>query len=611
MLDIFIRRLTLVAVAILLTLIPPVALAAPLHFGEPRSWLELPFPTNLGSYFQFADVNGDGKADLVDYNQFRGTAHVALSNGQAFGVPKLWASGLPIDAASTTLTLLFAMADVNADRKADLIVFKHGEGKTAGSADVYVALSNGANFQYTVQPVWNDGFCITEQVCKVTDLNGDGKADLVAFTPITGLVWASLSEGNRFGANGIWHNFFCIRGELCDVGDVDGDRKGDILLFKPVANGGEKGNVLISPSNGTKFGTVRYGHGFFCIDNERCLVGDLNADGKTDVLLVKGMSSDVPQPAEVLASLSNGDKFINATPFNWRNIRRSADTTGWGAFYLADVTGDGRSDLVLTEILSDALGRTRGTRLLVFAVTDQAPASGSGQPAPQKPVDGLRQVNLFNCDPDQRRLYYWVGDATEGTKDSNAPIDAMYSETGFCPDPNDAPFTLNLTDGHLYDVVAVDPVGIGCEGRNDPTILGCIKQQFAFKGSANGGILDIVIPAGLSTRSLSIKQITTQDTILALRAARIDFSVNETDLRQWLSDRATPYPGLAHALLETLNGKRLKLPVYIDVIAWNYGHAASQPNSDAIDLTRLKAAVVKGYNTRHGTHYSKFEGLIE
>jgi hypothetical protein len=107
---------------------------------------------------------------------------------------------------------------------------------------------------------------------------------------------------------------------------------------------------------------------------------------------------------------------------------------------------------------------------------------------------------------------------------------------------------------------------------------------------------------------------TPQDTIQALRAARIDFSVSEADLLQWFGDRSTPYPSLASTLLEMLGGKRLKQPVYIDVIAWNYEHMtgqATQPDHASFDLSRLKAAVVDGYNTRHGTNVTDFEELIE
>jgi hypothetical protein len=103
------------------------------------------------------------------------------------------------------------------------------------------------------------------------------------------------------------------------------------------------------------------------------------------------------------------------------------------------------------------------------------------------------------------------------------------------------------------------------------------------------------------------------DTLFALGTAGIDFSVPEADLRQWLSSNFTSYPALAEALLNLLEGKRLRQPVYLDVIVWNYEHApgASSPRDVAeVDLSRLKAAVVEGYNTRYGEAATDFERLV-
>ena len=105
------------------------------------------------------------------------------------------------------------------------------------------------------------------------------------------------------------------------------------------------------------------------------------------------------------------------------------------------------------------------------------------------------------------------------------------------------------------------------------------------------------------------------DTLLALRAAGIDFSVPEADMRQWLNNNFTPYPALASALLKLLEGdKRLRQPVYLDVIAWNYEHApgATSPRSVAdVDLALLKAAVVEGHNERYGEAVTDFEKLVD
>jgi hypothetical protein len=108
---------------------------------------------------------------------------------------------------------------------------------------------------------------------------------------------------------------------------------------------------------------------------------------------------------------------------------------------------------------------------------------------------------------------------------------------------------------------------------------------------------------------------TSTTTFDALLRARIDFSVPEQDLRDWLANpEFTPYPALAAALLHLLGGRRLRQPVFVDVIAFNYEHApgASSPRHlDDVHLGVLRAAVLEGSNERHGTSESDFQSLVE
>jgi len=67
-------------------------------------------------------------------------------------------------------------------------------------------------------------------------------------------------------------------------------------------------------------------------------------------------------------------------------------------------------------------------------------------------------------------------------------------------------------------------------------------------------------------------------------------------------------------LLGLLEDTRLPKPVYLDVIVWNYEHGsgASSPHDIVeVDLARLKAAVVEGYNTRYGESVTDFEMLVQ
>ncbi|MFD6274613.1 hypothetical protein ACFWFI_03345 [Streptomyces sp. NPDC060209] len=102
------------------------------------------------------------------------------------------------------------------------------------------------------------------------------------------------------------------------------------------------------------------------------------------------------------------------------------------------------------------------------------------------------------------------------------------------------------------------------------------------------------------------------DVVQALAAMGVDFSVPEADLRGWLANPDfTPYPAIAQALLGW--GRRLKAPVFLDVIVWKYEHAPGVTSPRAVADVQpavLKAAVLEASNERYGTQETAFEQLF-
>lgn len=98
-------------------------------------------------------------------------------------MPEQWYEGMGVDALRRTL------ADVNGDKKADLVLYYYE------FTGVFVGLSTGASFSKA--EMWVTGLgqgIIPTQVdtgdFKIADLNGDGKADPVTFDSVFGL-WTS------------------------------------------------------------------------------------------------------------------------------------------------------------------------------------------------------------------------------------------------------------------------------------------------------------------------------------------------------------------------------------------------------------------------------------
>ncbi len=276
------------------------------------------------------DFTGDGRDDVVVFNQ--GTladVYVAASTGSAFaGTSVKWNEFFSVG-GETPLT-----GDVNGDGRDDVITFTHGSNNSGGSADVYVALSTGTGF--TGGAKWHDWFAPGAEIAAVGDVNGDGRDDIITFTHDgRGDVYVALSTGSSFGAGVKWHEYFSIAGEYPAVADVNGDGRADLITF--TQGPATAADVIVALSTGSSFGASQKWHDLFAVGGELPRVGDVNGDGKADIVTFT-CNAD----ADVYAALSNGSSFVGTT-VKWNHFF----CLGGEFPYLADVNGDGRDDAVV------------------------------------------------------------------------------------------------------------------------------------------------------------------------------------------------------------------------------------------------------------------------
>ena len=181
-----------------------------------------------------ADVNGDGKADILGFSSIG--AYVSLSTGKGFSSPARWIAAYGYSAGGWTSQDKYPrmLADVNGDGKADIVGFASG--------GVYVSLSTGSSFAMPSR--WSDNFGVNagwtsqnQYPRMLADMNGDRKADIVGFNGTGVLV--SLSTGSSFGAALVWSQEFGANTASWStqnqypraVADLNGDRKADIAGF--------------------------------------------------------------------------------------------------------------------------------------------------------------------------------------------------------------------------------------------------------------------------------------------------------------------------------------------------------------------------------------------
>jgi hypothetical protein len=315
--------------------------AVPQGFGASTAWFDpgITFsgalsPTLLANPTQLADVDGDGKADAVAFNG--ATTWVMLSSGSKFSAPGEWSSTNfygTHDAYSTWL------GDVDGINGADAVAFD--------GTSVYVMLSNGKDGFKDPAP-WSGpgvsffGALSPTQLANPTqlaDVNGDGKADAVAFDGISTRVM--LSNGAGFDAPTVWSNtnfYGTYDAHSTWLADVDGISGADAVAFDGtsvyvmLSNGkdGFKDPALWSGPGVSFFGTL----GPTQLANPTQLA-DVNGDGKADAVAFDGTSTWV--------MLSNGAGFN--PPILWSNTNFYGTHDAYSTS-LGDVNDDGLADAV-------------------------------------------------------------------------------------------------------------------------------------------------------------------------------------------------------------------------------------------------------------------------
>jgi hypothetical protein len=228
-----------------------------------------------------ADVNGDGKADIVGFGS--SGVWVSLSTGSGFAARTMWLNDFNLNAGWRMADHPRMMADVNGDGKADIVGF--------GSSGVWVSLSTGSSFQ--PRTMWiddfnlNAGWRMTDHPRMMADVNGDGKADIVGFG--SSGVWVSLSTGSSFQQRTMWIDDFNLNAgwRMADhprmMADVNNDGRADIIGF------GSSG-VWVSLSTGSSFASrtmwiddFNLNAGWRMADHPR-IMADVSGDANADIV---------------------------------------------------------------------------------------------------------------------------------------------------------------------------------------------------------------------------------------------------------------------------------------------------------------------------------------
>jgi hypothetical protein len=324
----------------------------------------------------FADINGDGRQDLVSWgdrsNNATSTFQVALGEaGGGFAAATTYqSSGYPEDIVA---------GDSNGDGFQDLYVSILGP--STPSVELWLGHADG---KLTLARATKITGCSGETVA---DLNGDGKLDLVAGLTDTSGPTVFLAD-----ANGDFHlgtSYPKCTGAQTVVQDWNGDGFPDLVNLWEILS------VCLNKGDGT------FEDGMDCgvatstsgASDQTVVIGDFNRDGHPDlaaardssVVVLLGMGGCQFQPTteypltDVVSALAsgdvNGDGILDVVAstkdgalslllggpdetFQIISLSASGTSGGIGSLMVGDVTGDGKADIVFVPTVENILDST-------------------------------------------------------------------------------------------------------------------------------------------------------------------------------------------------------------------------------------------------------------
>jgi hypothetical protein len=250
--------------------------------GFPPSSATLTTP----AFVVVGDVNGDHKPDLVTANNVVGTIEVLLGKGDgSLGTPTSYATGSPRsdDCSYPAGPSAVALADVDGDGKLDVVAAN----RYAGTVSVMLGKGDGTFPDHVDYPAGGirEGYC-SKAVGPVSvalgDLDRDGHLDMV--TANQGGDTASVLLGKGDGTFAVKVDYATGSGPSAVVlGDLNRDGNLDLVVVETTSL-----SVMFGNGDGTLGGAEKLLIG---IDPSSAALADVDGDGRVDLVVAARTAS--------------------------------------------------------------------------------------------------------------------------------------------------------------------------------------------------------------------------------------------------------------------------------------------------------------------------------
>jgi hypothetical protein len=342
-----------------------------------------------GTYATAADMNADGKADLI-------VADISPSDKYQQGV-LVYLSTTASDAAFASFapTPAFvpvamgdrvAVADIDGDGKPDLIVGSFLRNTLSVALNTTAPGAALATFS-APQLIAEAGGNIV-----VADLNGDGKPDVVVTSDDSVFVLLNRTQagtvaftGATFGPGGITYGNDYLA-TFAAVADVNGDGKPDVVMLNQNYTSASTLYVLVNTmtanSTAPSFAELQQiATGSSELDG--LVVADVNSDGRTDLMIARYQKA----PWVFFNTLIPGSAmptFLDPQEFGGNIVPIAA----------VELNGDGKPDLLTAPLAILYNATTPGAMQAVFTAGPAVPALDSGSSVAVADVNGDGRLDI-------------------------------------------------------------------------------------------------------------------------------------------------------------------------------------------------------------------------
>ena len=315
---------------------------------------------NITCSVQVADIDGDGRKDIIETNYGDNTFSVLMNTANPGSITS---SSFAARVSFTTGSNPFGIAvnDIDMDGRPDVIVVNC----QSNNISVFRNTSTLGNISFA--PKVDFGISGQSFYVMLRDIDGDRKPEIIAVVTSTGgvTIFRNTSTPGIINASTFASPLLITTGLTprdFDIADMDGDGKVDILVpnqdnanFSAYRNLSTVGSISFSAR--VNFSTVTNPSG--------AKIGDIDGDGKPDLVIIGSNT------AQVFKNTSTSGTFSFGTGISFALGNSSMNTV------IVDMDGDGKPEICVFDYNDGTISILHNKILTPPTITSFSPTSGS------------------------------------------------------------------------------------------------------------------------------------------------------------------------------------------------------------------------------------------